>query len=53
MKKKFPKFKFSTIISVLLCLIFAILLWLAVGYSDSLDTDTAMRLLLSSIGGAA
>ena len=44
MKKKSTKFKFSTIISVLLCFIFAVLLWLVVGYADAMAYDTVLDL---------
>ena len=48
MKKKSTKLKFSTIVSVLLCFIFAVLLWLVVGYADAMAYDTVSGLL----GGA-
>ena len=35
MKKKFSGIKLSTVLSVILCLIFAILFWLIVKYTES------------------
>ena len=40
MKNKSTKFKFRSIISVLLCLVLAILVWLLVGYAESALPDS-------------
>lgn len=50
MKKNFFELKIGTVISVVLCLVFAVLFWLFVKYSDAKSANAAATALLSSVG---
>lgn len=51
MKKKFFRLKFGTVISVIVCLAFAVLLWLYVGFSQSEPTNAFLQFTRTFIGG--